>query len=774
MNNNEIKQFTLKLINAEKEIEVIKVLKEYNFLNNDKYWRAFGDNENNFSIIGAQQSSPDAALVEKIVNSVDAVLIRNSLEKDINPEGKDAPKTITDALYTFFNIVEGKLSNVSKAARSDLSKNIQLIVTGQKSAPNYCIVDKGEGQTPNRLPSTILSLSKSNKLRIPFVQGKFNMGGTGVLQFCGDKNFQLIISKRCPYIDDKFNLYDGKIDDSKNFWGVTLVKRSDPKKGEKSSSYEYLAPDNKIIRFEADSLPLLSNENLEWGTYIKLYDYRIGGLKTVATLNLYYALSVLLPNVALPIRIIETRDYGGHSLETTLTGLSVRLEEDRSKNLEDSFPYESELTVNGQKIKFSINVFKENRDENYRKSNEGVIFIINGQTHGFIPKSIYSRKAVGLGYIADSIITILDCSNLDLRSREDLFMNSRDKLRNVELKKKIEDILEDIFKNNPLLKKLQQERRKKALQNKISDSKPLENILKNIITKNPSLKNLLLMGGSILNPFETNEANGTEDEKYVGKTFPTYFNLKSNNETKKVPKNRKARIKFETDAKNNYFGRVENPGIINLTVNSQKVSDYSISLYNGRATLNIKLPNNVKVGDKLNYMVDVTDISQKAPFVEEFDIIVDKIAMKTKSRPGDANKKKNNTLAPPEIEEITKMEWPKYNMEKNGALRVLNARDAIYDFFINIDNENLLSEIALSKDSNELEVIKSQYKYGMALIGLSVIQYLNNVEEYENEEETDISKLVYDVTKIISPIFIPMIKSLGEINIFEGSSILST
>ena len=67
-----------------------------------------------------------------------------------------------------------------------------MIATGQKSKPCYSILDTGEGQTPEKMPETLLSLGKSNKLRIPFVQGKFNMGGTGVLQFCGEKNIQLI------------------------------------------------------------------------------------------------------------------------------------------------------------------------------------------------------------------------------------------------------------------------------------------------------------------------------------------------------------------------------------------------------------------------------------------------------------------------------------------------------------------------------------------------------------------------------------------------------
>ena len=48
------------------------------------------------------------------------------------------------------------------------------------------ISDCGEGQTPRNLPQTILSLNKSNKMYIRFVQGQFNQGGTGALRFCGE------------------------------------------------------------------------------------------------------------------------------------------------------------------------------------------------------------------------------------------------------------------------------------------------------------------------------------------------------------------------------------------------------------------------------------------------------------------------------------------------------------------------------------------------------------------------------------------------------------
>src|SRR5690625_1173599 len=64
------KELALCLAKCESENEVIKYLKE-NDLWDSKHWRSYGDNENNFSIIGNQQSSPDAALVEKLINSID-------------------------------------------------------------------------------------------------------------------------------------------------------------------------------------------------------------------------------------------------------------------------------------------------------------------------------------------------------------------------------------------------------------------------------------------------------------------------------------------------------------------------------------------------------------------------------------------------------------------------------------------------------------------------------------------------------------------------------
>ena len=65
------KDLAISLAACESENEVVQLLKSEGYWNNSSCWRPFGDNENNWSTIGNQQSEADSALVEKLVNSID-------------------------------------------------------------------------------------------------------------------------------------------------------------------------------------------------------------------------------------------------------------------------------------------------------------------------------------------------------------------------------------------------------------------------------------------------------------------------------------------------------------------------------------------------------------------------------------------------------------------------------------------------------------------------------------------------------------------------------
>ena len=120
----QLKDLCLSLVKCESESEIIEILIKEKYWDNPENWHYFGGDENNYSIIGNQQSKPEAAIVEKIINSVDAVLMGESYKRGIKPESEEAPNSIKEALIKFFKIDEGKLTNIPAKERSKLAENI--------------------------------------------------------------------------------------------------------------------------------------------------------------------------------------------------------------------------------------------------------------------------------------------------------------------------------------------------------------------------------------------------------------------------------------------------------------------------------------------------------------------------------------------------------------------------------------------------------------------------------------------------------------------------
>lgn len=773
----QLKDLCLALVHCESEEEVIEILKREKYWDRPENWQLFGQDENNYSIIGNQQSKPESAIVEKIINSVDAMLMGECLKQDVKPDSDSAPQSIKDALSEYFKIFEGKLTNISPQERSKLAENIGFVATGQKTNPNYSVFDKGEGQSPARLHDTILSIRKSNKLRIPFVQGKFNMGGTGVFRFCGEKNIQLVISRRHPGIAEH------ESDPMRDFWGFTVIRRDDPSQGARSSNYKYLAPHNQILFFPGEELPILPGvypaaygKNMQWGTYIKFFEYKIGpGLRTNILLDLYNKLSVLMPHIALPVKLYERRkDYKAHSYETVLSGLSVRVDEDRSDNIEENFPTSGSMTVTGQKMRYSIYAFKKGRHEKFTKD-EGIVFTINGQTHGYLSKAFFNRKAVGMNYLADSILVILDCSEIDGRERENLFMNSRDRLSTCPLKTEIENELEDVLKKHPGLGILKDKRRREEIESRLSDQQPLADILQSILRKSPTLSRLFIQGLKLSNPF--NMSGAANAEEYKGKEFPTLFSLskKFDHATpKQAHLNSKFRVEYKTDVVNDYFDRSKDPGGFKLFVNGNESENKDINLWNGYAYLNVFI-DKAKIGDLIHFRSQVIDISRAQPIVEDFYIKVIEPLSKKTSDPGPRKKpssdkpgvdaKKPDGFALPNIIEVSRdnrtgHSWEEQGFNEESALAVKGSEEDGYDFFVNVDNVHLLSELRPSKTS-DINILQAKYKFGLVLIGLSIINEINKQTKTEDEESVNIFTMVAQISKAISPVIIPMIETLG-------------
>lgn len=850
MTNTEIKTLALALLHSDSEEEVVKHLTAVGLWDQPDAWRLVGDRDGNFATIGIQQSRPEAALVEKIINSVDARLMNECLVRGIDPASAAAPTTLREAISRFFEERDrkgelgGTLQGWSGAKQLEQSQFITLAVTGampRAGDPCLTIADQGEGQSPERMPDTFLSIDRNNKLRIPFVQGKFNMGGTGALRFCGKHSIQLIISRRNPAIVAKRN----ERSSTSAQWGVTVVRRDRPIKGAgqvRNSVFSYLAPVGRdkapgrgeVLSFDSPSLALMPENNkpyarsVEWGSAIKLFEYDMKGFRSHVLMKngLLFRLELLLPSVGLPIRVHECRNYQGveaRSFANTLVGTITRLMENRGDNLEYGYPTSVPFTVHGEQMIAQIYAFKEDRAETYR-TNEGIIFVINGQTHGAIPKTFFERSRVKMGRLAKSLLVIVDCSSLSVSAREDLFMNSRDRLSNGELRKSIEEELEDLISRHPGLRELRERRRSEEVSKRLHDSKPLEDVIGSILKSSPTLARLFLLGQRLNQPNRTNTAGSGEDGDggaeagkgpFHGRKHPTLFRFfhRSAGEvlTRNVERNRRCRIKFETDVENDYFIRADLPGHYHVEVLEGPLEgielDHSLTLHNGVANWSIALPDDeIAEGDQLTIQCTITDDVLQNPFVNIAKLRVVKQSESTESptpgkrlsrkgagkvsgkggQGGDSDKStadgdaNEGGIQMPHVEEVHEGDamWSKFKFDEKTACHVVedtvggvDEERTEYSFYVNADNLFLKNELKSGKADAAL--IQAKFKYGNVLVGLALIHdYRNRSNGSATASDSDdeaaapetLTSVVSRTTRAMGPFLVPMIDYLGSLS----------
>jgi hypothetical protein len=771
---------------AEDEDGVESILRDAGLLTDDPaIWIPLGGIENNFAAIGNQQSDPTGALVEKIINAIDAMLMAGCFAHGIDPESAQAPRSMTEAVDRLFGVRDGRLSNLSTRQQQELADDIHVVAVGSKKEPSYLIIDRGEGQTPAKFPDTFLSLMRSNKIRIPFVQGKFNSGGTGVLQFCGEKNYQLIVSRRRP--DCPVDLGD----QTRDLWGFTLVRRLLPSGGRRSSMYVYLAPDGQVPSFKADAIRILPGKSgpnqpappyeidLPYGTCIKLYNYRWRA-KTLATLEGRYELERFLQTSSLPFRLTETREFRGHYFSTTVTGgwtsATTETEEGESKKLEDGFPSYADLNLEGiGKLPYQIAVFKPVKDE--KRVPYGVSFVVNGQVHGTLPSDFVTRR-LRFDYLTGKhgpLLVLVDCTAMNEKVREDFFMASRDRVRRNEVYTLIEQKLAENLKDHPGLQELNQRRRQQELEQHLNEEAPLE-VFQKLLNSDPTLANLFGVGDRLVSQTGPGSA-----PLFIGRKFPSFFRLKNPKEgqVKGCSIDRTCRVEFETDAVNDYFKRIDSPG--ELIIDPPNLLEHS-HLWNGRFETRFRVPWNAQIGDLVPVTVTVTDVTRSAvPFTCNFTLKVEPEAGDDSSSgpPGKSQKPSPNgrqtrvALAPPKPREVRKEEWEKHDppFTKYDALRIKNDGQGGYDYFVNIDNAFLINELARAKETDK-PLIKFWFTWGLVLAAVGVLKHTDRLTKgeatanngqsanEEEEEERDDLELVNQACSGFAQVIIPIIRTL--------------
>lgn len=769
-----------RLLHAETEDEVESVLRLAGYTTDDLTdWQPLGGFRNNFGAVGNQQSDPSNALLEKIINAIDALFMALCYKRGLDPRGREAPQTMAEAAEWFVGIPGGRLNDIEDPQQlRELAENIQLVAVGDRSSPSYLIVDRGEGQTPAQFPKTFLSIHEDNKPSIPFVQGRFNSGGTGILQFCGTKNFQLIASRRrpgCPV---------GEGDTTGDMWGFTIVRRLLPSGGRRNSTYVYLAPGGIVPMFARADVQVLPGPSakgrpakayvgdLPFGTCIKLYDYRWSA-KSLITTDGRYELERVLLAAAMPFRVVETRDYQAHYYSATVTGgWNSAISEDKeggAAKLERGFPAYADLNLEGiGKLPYSIAVFKGGTKD--RHIPRGVLFVLNGQVHGSLP-SDFVRSKLKFDYLTGSYGTLLvtvDCAGMNQQVREDFFMASRDRVRTNETYRAIFDALESDLRSHPGLQELNQVRRQEVIEAHQRDEGPRE-AFESLLKVDPSLASLFGSGDRLV----TRTGPG-QRRVFGGREFPSFFRIAREPETglvKQCPLNKTCRIEFETDAANDYFLRSSNPGLLRIEPPDLCESSH---LWNGQLVTRFRVPWDAKVGEQFGITVTVIDIERGArgePFVCRLRLVAtpeveDRPTNRGKPRdrrPVDNGRVEKVAAGFPPINEVDRHGWLLHDFDKLSALKIAHGPNGGYEFFINIDNAFLLTQLSQSKVTDRPNV-KFWFKYGLVLAALAMLKQPEPTAAgpHSNGErgEVDLDSIAASCNGLARAI-VPIIRALG-------------
>jgi hypothetical protein len=813
----------MELMLADTAEDVIGLLKDGGYWDDPASWRNLGDSENNYASIGNQQSEAVASLIEKLVNGVDARLLNACLLRGIEPESPAAPVSIRSAVARFFEDKTsfhpdraGRIAFWTDQRLTEEGRLLTLSATGRMpdtGLPCLTIADQGEGQTPDSFPDTFMSLGRSNKLRVHFVQGKFNMGGTGALTFCRD-GLQLVVSRRNPALlpaDSPLRAHE---------WGFTIVRRQPPEHGERSSVFTYLAPvpgasgRGSVLTFAADAWPIFPDatstgrgacqRESAYGSLVKLYEYRWQGTKSNIVSSggaLLRRIDQGLPELALPIRLFECRSgYRGHSgsFATNARGIVTRLELDKANNLEDGFPRGSVFDVKGFEVQVRAYAFRPRKADDYRERRNAVIFAVNGQTHAGFSTDFFRRKSVGLSYLADSLLVIVDCTNVSEQMREDLFMNSRDRLRDSDIARDLEQRLESFLHAEPSLKELRNKRRDLELQDKLRDSRPLSDALKDLLRSDPALARLFLQGLNLPVPFPSGAgAKNGQTKHFVGKRFPTYFRFKGLQPDavlrRDLYRENRARIAFETDARDDYFSRDDERGTVQVVVAEGEstrpiTSWWTTGPQSGVAQLWFDDASEFTDGAaEAEVLIEVTDDSRPDSFLNKAIFHVRDgsqpaggVGVSSKAQSSNAGEGSTggaSALALPNIVEVVESEWaghdPQFNDET--ALVVKHAGDAsegsteepedahpsadVYDFFVNVDNRYLRTAQKVS--SADPKLLKARFTYSLVLIGMALLRSNLSGKAEEGDRENQVAQ----TTRAVAPVLLPMIESMGSLTV---------
>lgn len=718
----------INLKDADSPNQVEAILKRSFF--DDAEWKALGQMENNYGVVENQAGAPMPALVEVIVNSYDAVLMKGFHEH----VGTTDPDPESDELPNF----EGQYE--AREVLLDNDDHVELRADGfkptDKDIINFTVIDNGCGQPPERFEKTFLGLLEPGKYKqdYPFLQGQYGMGSTGVLQFCGGRSYKFICSAASS---------------DTGRWSWSIIRQNREK-----GRYEYLTIGGDVPTFDG------TLENRTHGTFVKMYDYELSVTKTVLTGDTRFQkrLERFLVDPPFALSLNDTRYPTTQVTERDAPGLLSRIEQYDQLVKED---YDIRYNFDNERLgirDIHVYTFKDNDEiEKLQEKGEAttrnkgrfvggdehrdmaVLYTVNGQTHGNEGETFITNRCKKPRVGKDTLV-LVDFSDLAGTDMVDLFQPTRDRIKQSAIGRTLQDGIEDALTNDDWLIE-EEDRRRQKLASDESDE-ILDESLQSILEEDPDLQQFFETGDKA-----TADKPAEERAPYNPPEVPDTFEIIETYDVKgdhefydedehgryslDIPVNRARQIRFYLNAPNNYLSSDSSGGELRVKPALDAVK--WTNLNRGILTLGLTAPDEYEPDDVLTLIFNVTR--------PEKDSLTQRVEVRftpeeePASSGGNTSKPKGSAgLSLPNITRVEEDDWDKHEFDEQDVVRIATAGDSIsdMDIYVNIHSapvRRFLQNRNLRKTGKEFVL----ERYVMATALYSVSMYIEFTQQYDAE-----------------------------------------
>ena len=774
------KEVCSRILNCESESAVDGLIESVPKLSDSGNWCPIDGRETNFNVVTNQASAGSKALTELCTNMVDAVLMKHAHEKGIDLTGPKAPQSVIAGVRDLVQLRgarSGVLAEVddAKYLQEFAERNLVIGVTGGTRRDDslcFTFIDNGEGQHSDDFADTFLSLSNGNKSAIPFVQGKYNMGSSGVLSYCGRRWFKLIISRR----------YDGTGD-----WGWTLVRR---RPGGGMPVAEYFSPDGGIPSFAASVLHPMNLQggerddkvHLSTGTIVKLYNYKMESAASFR--NIRESLNENLVSTVLPFRLMDyryspDRRRGGRRAqgvdERPVNGMEFLLlnkdgvEEDTDdERIYDPGHPQHIGDINHPDLgKISVRAIVLGREIpgwlRSPRNNSRVFHAVNGQVQ-YKQNRAYLSQSCKFPGLKDRIVIIADASDLSEAAHNDVWKGDRENIRETEIGQLYKREVTRLLESSDYLKELQQRIAREETENLVEESQVT--LFQGLVDADPSIAQLLPGGNVVTLPGHIGR-DPMDHPEWEGRYSPTFLGLISQaikREGAEITIDGRRIVAFKTDVVNDYLTRPDNRGRVFTIGGLGDKCSYTTSLRDGRLTITFTaLPDKVTVGEEINFSVALLDDAMPEPVTEELKLVV--VATRTPRPPGprtqpsdsdteDEDEAQVGRALPPTkwltrdgrlIGDQETDQWAENFTDQDGGL-VTDLGEGQKLYRINYDNAHFRRFLDSERDDLNKKVVTEQYRIGMLVLMMGLEDAYSRMDE--SEVKTAIEERIDEIRRL--------------------------